>query len=47
MTTQKTLPVLGVAVPLAGLRQHRDWILERQRDLELQDFCWADVLNGD
>jgi sugar phosphate isomerase/epimerase len=47
MTTQKTLPVLGVALPLAGLRQHRDWILEKQRDLEVQDFFWADVLNGD
>ena len=41
------LPVLGVAVPLAGLRQHRDWILEQQRDLEVQDFFWAEVLNGD
>jgi sugar phosphate isomerase/epimerase len=23
------------------------WILEKQRDLELQDFFWAEVLNGD
>jgi sugar phosphate isomerase/epimerase len=45
--TAKTLPVLGAAMPLARLRQHRDWILERQRDLELQDFIWADLLNGD
>jgi sugar phosphate isomerase/epimerase len=41
------LPVLGVALPLEGLRMHRDWILERQRDLEVQDFFWAHVLNGD
>jgi sugar phosphate isomerase/epimerase len=45
--TSPSLPLLGAAVPLAGLRQHRDWILERQRDLEIQDFFWADVLNGD
>jgi sugar phosphate isomerase/epimerase len=47
MTTKQILPLLGVAVPLSGLRQHRDWILEKQRDLELQDFFWAEVLNGD
>jgi sugar phosphate isomerase/epimerase len=47
MTASTDLPVLGVALPLAGLRRHRDWILESQRDLELQDFFWADVLNGD
>ena len=41
------LPVLGVAVPLEGVRLHRDWILEQQRDLEIQDFIWADLLNGD
>jgi sugar phosphate isomerase/epimerase len=47
MTTHHTLPLLGVAVPLSALRQHRDWIVEKQRDLELQDFFWAEVLNGD
>jgi len=47
MTTHSNLPVLGVALPLAGLRQHRDWIFDKQRDLELQDFFWAEVLNGD
>lgn len=47
MTASAALPILGVALPLAGVRQHRDWILEKQRDLELQDFFWADVLNGD
>jgi len=41
------LPRLGVALPLAGLRQHRDWIIESQRDLEIQDFFLAEVLNGD
>ncbi|MDP3544926.1 MAG: sugar phosphate isomerase/epimerase family protein [Phreatobacter sp.] len=42
-----SLPVLGVALPLEGLRQHRSWILDNQRDLEVQDFFWAEVLNGD
>ncbi len=40
-------PTLGVALPLDGLRLHKDWILEKQRDLELQDFIFAEVLNGD
>ena len=45
--THHDLPVLGAALPLAGLRAHRDWILESQRDLEVQDFFMADVLDGD
>lgn len=47
MSSHKALPVLGVALPLAGLRLHRDWILAKQRDVEVQDFFLADVLNGD
>lgn len=43
----KPRPVLGAALPVAGLEMHRDWLLEKQRDLEVQDFFWADVLNGD
>jgi len=42
-----TLPILGAALPLAGLRQHRGWIMEKQRDLEIQDFFLAEVLEGD
>jgi sugar phosphate isomerase/epimerase len=47
MPNASARPILGAALPLARLRQHKDWILEKQRDLELQDFFWADVLNGD
>jgi sugar phosphate isomerase/epimerase len=47
MNSQQNLPTLGVALPLAGVRLHRDWIFEKQRDLEIQDFCQADVLEGD
>jgi sugar phosphate isomerase/epimerase len=46
-TPSPSRPVLGLALPLAGLRMHRDWILEKQRDLEVQDFFDAEVLNGD
>lgn len=47
MTAHQTLPILGAALPLAGVRLHRDWILEKQRDLEIQDFCYATLLDGD
>lgn len=41
------LPVVGAAMPLSVVETHRDWLLEKPRDLELQDFFDADVLNGD
>jgi sugar phosphate isomerase/epimerase len=41
------LPVLGAALSRRTLPLHRDWILERQRDLEIQDFFDASVLDGD
>jgi sugar phosphate isomerase/epimerase len=40
-------PLLGAALKLDGLRLHYDWIMERQRDLEIQDFGRFEVLNGD
>ncbi|TKT74391.1 sugar phosphate isomerase/epimerase family protein [Aquamicrobium sp. LC103] len=40
-------PIVGAAMQLDALEIHRDWILEKQRDLELQDFTTADVLGGD
>ncbi|MDJ0387565.1 sugar phosphate isomerase/epimerase family protein [Roseomonas sp. E05] len=45
--TRRARPLLGAALPLEGLRMHRGWILERQRDLELQDFYAPEVLDGD
>lgn len=41
------LPLLGLAITTRHLPQFRDLILDRNRDLELQDFCDADLLNGD
>lgn len=42
-----SLPVLGAAMTLDDLEIHRDWLFEKQRDLELQSFTEASVLNGD
>ncbi|MBV0891907.1 sugar phosphate isomerase/epimerase [Paracoccus sp. Z118] len=41
------LPLLGVAIPTAGIETLQDFILSENRDLELQDFIDADLLNGD
>lgn len=42
-----SLPILGAAMALDDLEIHRDWLFEKQRDLELQSFAEARVLNGD
>ncbi len=42
-----SLPVIGAAMTLNELEIHRDWLFEKQRDLELQDFTTGEVLNGD
>lgn len=41
------LPILGAAMLVDDLEVHRDWLLEKPRDLELQSFISAEVLNGD
>ena len=41
------LPILGAALKHSYVVQHRQWIMARQRDLELQDFHTAEVLDGD
>lgn len=40
-------PVLGAAMPIEQLTNHIDWILEHNRDLEIQDAIRAEVLDGD
>lgn len=48
MPFRNGLPILGAALKTRTLELHRDWILDRQRDLELQDFCDdTAVLDGD
>jgi sugar phosphate isomerase/epimerase len=41
------LPILGAALAHDDLAAHRDWLLEAPRDLELQAFVDAEVLDGD
>ena len=40
-------PILGAALDHNSLAAHRDWLLEAPRDLELQAFVDAEVLDGD
>ncbi|ADZ69401.1 sugar phosphate isomerase/epimerase family protein [Polymorphum gilvum] len=42
-----SLPIVGAAMTLDFLELHRTLMLEKPRDLELQDFVNADTLNGD
>jgi sugar phosphate isomerase/epimerase len=42
-----TLPVLGAALSIKSIAEHRDWLLEHQRDLEIQDFFRVDLLDSD
>ena len=41
------LPTIGAAMMVADLEQHRSWLIEGQRDLEIQDFFDPVVLDGD
>lgn len=41
------LPLLGAALSRKTLPLHLDWLIAEQRDLELQDFIEAAVLDGD
>jgi len=50
MSRSNRLPVLGAALDLADLDRVeglRDFIFERQRDVEMQDFIAVDSLRGD
>ncbi len=42
-----SLPIVGAAMTINDLEIHRDWLFEKQRDLELQSFVDATTLNGD
>ena len=42
-----TPPVIGAALGTAQLEHYRDWILEKDRDLELQAFHAPEALDGD
>lgn len=42
-----SLPVIGAALTLETLPPHLPWLLDKQRDLELQDFIDIPTLTGD
>jgi sugar phosphate isomerase/epimerase len=43
----KKLPIVGAAMPIETLVLQQAWILEQNRDLEIQDGFRSDVLDGD
>ncbi len=45
MSTQ--LPVIGACLPVQDLETHRSWLFDMDRDIELQSFHMANVLDGD
>ena len=40
------LPIVGAQLSVLDLDRHRDWLFERDRDLELPEFCMADILRS-
>jgi sugar phosphate isomerase/epimerase len=40
------LPVLGAALTIGDLERLHNWVMEGNRDLELQEFCYAEILNA-
>ena len=47
MAASLEAPILGAALIKETLVIQRDWILEKQRDLEIQDFFRSETLDGD
>ncbi|HHS93822.1 MAG TPA: sugar phosphate isomerase/epimerase, partial [Rhodobacterales bacterium] len=37
-------PIIGAQLTVLDLPRHRDWLFEKNRDLELPEFCMADIL---
>jgi sugar phosphate isomerase/epimerase len=47
MAKREGLPVLGAALMADDLERMHNWVMDSGRDLELQEFCYAEVLNAD
>lgn len=45
--TSQTLPIVGAALRIEHLEQHRDWLIAQQRDLEIQNAVRPEVLDSD
>lgn len=42
-----TLPLVGAAMRVENLADYSHWLIEGQRDLEIQDAAWFGTLDGD
>lgn len=47
METRNEPPAVGASLMVEQLTDHRDWIIEGKRDLELMDGWFPEVLDGD
>ena len=43
----QTPPVIGACLPVEEIPNYRDWLFDKDRDLEIQSFTQAAVLDGD
>lgn len=43
----KKIFTIGASLPVSQLEAHRDWLIEGQRDVEIQDPFRPEVLDGD
>ena len=41
-----TAPIIGAQLSVLDLDKNRDWLFEADRDLELPEFCMADILRN-
>ncbi len=40
------LPIIGAQLSVLDLDRHRDWLFEKNRDVELPEFCLTDILDA-
>ncbi len=40
------LPVIGAQLSALDIDRHRDWLFEKDRDIEMPEFCMADILGS-
>jgi len=40
------LPVIGAQLPAIDIDRHRDWLFDKDRDIELPEFSMADILRA-
>ena len=43
---KQALPTVGAAMPITQLVHYRDWLIDGQRDLEIQDAFLPEILDG-